>query len=46
LWRYSVRPEFSWRVGGGLYFSASADIGRYAGRTSTFVRGGVSYQLF
>ena len=46
LWRYSVRPEFSWRVGGGLYFSASADIGRYAGRTSTYVRGGVSYQLF
>lgn len=46
LWRYSVRPDLSWRLGGGLYFSASADIGRYAGQTSTFLRAGVSYQLF
>ncbi len=46
LWRYGVRPELSWRLGGGLFLSTSADIGRYAGRTSTFIRGGVSYQIF
>ncbi len=46
LWRYAVRPELSWRLGGGLFLSTSADIGRYAGRTSTFIRGGVSYQIF
>jgi hypothetical protein len=46
LWRYGVRPEMSYRLGGGLFLSGSADIGRYAGQTSTFVRVGVSYQLF
>ena len=46
LWRYGVRPDISWRLGGGLYFSTSADIGRYAGQTSIFVQGGVSYQIY
>jgi hypothetical protein len=46
FWRYGVRPEISWRLGGGLFFSASADLGRYAGQSSTFLRAGVSYQLF
>jgi hypothetical protein len=46
LWRYGVRPEISWRLGGGLYFSTSADIGRYAGQTSIFFQGGVSYQIY
>lgn len=46
LWRYGIRPELSWRLGGGFYLSTSADIGRYAGQTSTFIRGGVSYQIY
>ena len=46
IWRTSVRPELSWRLGGGLYLSGSADLGRYAGQASTYVRVGVSYQLF
>ncbi len=46
LWRYGVRPELSWRLGGGFYFSANADIGRYVGRSNVFVQGGVAYQLF
>ena len=46
LWRYDLRPELGWRLGGGLYASVSADIGRYAGLTSTYVRAGVSYQLW
>lgn len=46
LWRYDVRPELGWRLGGGFYASASADIGRYAGLTSTYIRAGVSYQLW
>ncbi len=46
LWRYGVRPEISWRLGGGFYLSTSADIGRYVGRSSVFVQGGVAYQLF
>ena len=45
LWRYSVRPEVSWRLGGSLYLSTSADIGRYAGQSSIFIQGGLSYQL-
>jgi hypothetical protein len=46
LWRYDLRPELGCRLGGGFYASVSADIGRYAGLTSTYVRGGVSYQLW
>jgi len=46
LWRYGVRPDVSWRLGGGLYFSTSADIGRYVGQTSVFIQGGVSYQIY
>jgi hypothetical protein len=46
LWRYAVRPELSYRLGGGLFASLSADLGRYAGQTSTYLRAGVSYQLW
>ena len=46
LWRYAVSPELGLRLGGGFYASCSADIGRYAGLTSTYVRAGVSYQLW
>jgi hypothetical protein len=46
LWRYGVDPEIGFRLGGGFYLSASGDIGRYAGQTSTYVRAGVSYQLW
>jgi hypothetical protein len=46
LWRYDLRPELGCRLGGGLYASLSADIGRYAGLTSTYLHAGVSYQLW
>jgi hypothetical protein len=46
LWRYDLRPEVGLRLGGGLYASLSADLGRYAGLTSTYVHAGVSYQLW
>jgi hypothetical protein len=45
LWRYSVRPELSKFVGGGLYLNAGADLGTYAGQSSTFVHAGLSYRL-
>lgn len=46
LWRYAVEPELGWRLGGGWYLSANGDIGKYAGLTSTYLRAGVSYQLW
>ena len=46
LWRYDLRPELGYRFGGGFYGSLSADIGRYAGTTSTYLRAGMSYQLW
>ncbi len=46
LWRYGVRPELSYRLGGGLYASISADLGRYVGQTSVYLRGGIAYQLW
>jgi hypothetical protein len=46
LWRYDLRPELGLRLAGGLYASVSADIGRYAGNTSTYLHAGVSYQLW
>jgi len=46
LWRYDLRPELGFRLGGGFYTSLSADIGRYSGLTSTYLRAGVSYQLW
>ena len=46
LWRYGVQPELGYRLGGGFYFSMSGDIGQYAGLTSTYLRAGVSYQLW
>jgi len=46
LWRYGVQPEFGWRLGAGWYLSANADIGKYAGLTNTYLRAGVSYQLW
>jgi len=46
LWRYGVSPEMGLRLGAGFYASLSADIGQYAGLTSTYLRAGVSYQLW
>jgi len=46
LWRYGVQPEIGYRLGGGFYASVSGDIGQYAGLTSTYLRAGVSYQLW
>jgi len=46
LWRYGVRPEISWRLGGGFYLNASADVGRYVGQSSVFLQGGLAYQIF
>jgi hypothetical protein len=46
LWRYGVEPELGFRLGGGFYASVSGDIGKYAGQTSTYLRAGVSYQLW
>jgi hypothetical protein len=46
LWRYGVEPEIGYRLGGGFYVSASGDIGKYAGLSSTYLRAGVSYQIW
>ena len=46
MWRYGVEPELGYRLGGGFYASVSGDIGKYAGLTSTYLRAGVSYQLW
>lgn len=46
LWRTDVRPEIGWRLGGGFYASFNADIGRYAGLTTTYLQGGLGYQLW
>jgi len=46
LWRYAVSPELGWRLGAGFYASLNADLGKYAGQTSTYFRAGVSYQLW
>ena len=46
LWRYGVQPELGYRIGGGFYMSVSGDIGKYAGLSSTYLRAGVSYQLW
>jgi hypothetical protein len=45
MWRYSLQPELSRSLGGGLFMSLGGDIGTYAGRTSTFVHAGVSYRF-
>jgi hypothetical protein len=44
-WRYSIQPELSRSLGGGLFMSLGGDIGTYAGRTTTFVHAGVSYRF-
>ncbi len=46
IWRYGVEPDLGYRIGGGFYASVSGDIGRYAGLSSTYLRAGVSYQLW
>ena len=46
LWRYAVSPELGLRLGGGFYASFNGDFGRYAGQTSSYLRAGVSYQLW
>jgi hypothetical protein len=46
LWRYGIEPEIGYRLGGGFYASISGDIGTYAGLTSTYLRAGVSYQVW
>ena len=46
LWRYGLSPELGLRLGGGFYASLNADIGQYAGLTSSYLRAGVSYQLW
>lgn len=43
--RYSVRPELSQYLGGGVLASVGGDIGRYAGRSSVWLHAGVSYRL-
>ncbi len=45
FWRYSLRPEVSRYLGGGVFASLGGDIGRYAGQTSTWLHAGVSYRL-
>lgn len=44
-WRYSIQPEISRSIGGGLFASLGGDIGSFAGRTSTFLHAGVSYRF-
>lgn len=44
-WRYSVQPEISRAVGGGVFASFGGDIGMYAGRTSMYLHGGLSYRF-
>jgi hypothetical protein len=44
-WRYSVQPEISRAMGGGLFASFGGDIGMYAGRTSMYLHGGLSYRF-
>ena len=46
FWRYDLRPEVGLRLGGGFYASFNGDIGRYAGLTSTYLQGGLAYQLW
>ena len=46
MWRYGFEPEIGYRIGSGFYASVSGDIGKYAGLTSTYLRAGVSYQLW
>ena len=46
LWRTDLRPELGWQLGGGFYASFNADVGRYAGQTSTYLQGGLGYQLW
>jgi hypothetical protein len=44
-WRYSLQPEISRSIGGGLFASLGGDIGTFAGLTSTFLHAGVSYRF-
>ena len=46
IWRYGVEPDIGLRLGGGFYASVSGDFGKYAGLSSSYVRAGVSYQLW
>ena len=45
LWRYSLRPEISRTIGRGLLITFGGDIGRYAGRSSTWLHAGASYRF-
>jgi hypothetical protein len=44
-WRYSLQPEISRSVGGGLFASLGGDVGTFAGYTSAFLHAGVSYRF-
>lgn len=44
-WRYSLQPEISRSLGGGLFASLGGDIGAYGGRASSFLHAGVSYRF-
>jgi len=45
FWRYSFRPELSWFLGRGFFATAGGDIGSYAGQSSTWLHGGLSYRF-
>jgi len=45
LWRYAVRPEIARTVGRGLLLTFGGDLGRFAGRSSTWLHAGVSYRF-
>jgi len=45
LWRYSLRPEISRTIGRGLLITFGGDVGRYAGRSSTWLHAGASYRF-
>ena len=44
-WRFSLQPELSWAVRGGLFASLGGDVGTFAGRSSLFLHAGVSYHF-
>jgi hypothetical protein len=44
-WRFSVQPELSGALGGGLFASLGGDIGSFAGRSNAFLHAGVSYHF-
>lgn len=43
--RAGLRPEIAGRLSGGWSWSAGGDIGRYAGRTTTWLHAGASYRF-